>query len=84
LLNDEGYNGGFEEGNIERLLYLEQAFVAAAIKFQSALFGMFCKFTVLVALDVTVPAAATAVINFFEPTLIFIQKWLPLFTSPIW
>ncbi|GJV71243.1 hypothetical protein Tco_1491238 [Tanacetum coccineum] len=41
--------------------YLKQALVAAAIMFQSALFGMYCRFTVLVAVDVTVPAAATAV-----------------------
>nr|GEX43840.1 plastidal glycolate/glycerate translocator 1, chloroplastic [Tanacetum cinerariifolium]GEX43850.1 plastidal glycolate/glycerate translocator 1, chloroplastic [Tanacetum cinerariifolium] len=41
--------------------YLKQALVAAAIMFQSALFGMYCRFTVLVAVDATVPAAATAV-----------------------
>ncbi|KAL4592984.1 hypothetical protein LXL04_005993 [Taraxacum kok-saghyz] len=62
--------------------YLKQAFVAAAIKFPSALFGMFCIFTVLVILDVTIPAAATALVNFFEPALLFIQRWLPLFYVP--
>ncbi|GJU53524.1 ribonuclease H-like domain-containing protein [Tanacetum coccineum] len=40
--------------------YLKQALVDAAIMFQSAPFGMYCRFTVLVAVDVTVPAAATA------------------------
>lgn len=62
--------------------YLKQAFVAAAIKFPSALFGMFCIFTVLVILDVTIPAAAKGLENFFEPALLFIQRWLPLFYVP--
>ncbi|CAI9095204.1 OLC1v1031090C1 [Oldenlandia corymbosa var. corymbosa] len=62
--------------------YLKQAFVAAAIKFPSALFGMFCIFTILVALDSVVPAAATGLMNFFEPALLFIQRWLPLFYVP--
>ncbi|KAI7728657.1 hypothetical protein M8C21_010223 [Ambrosia artemisiifolia] len=62
--------------------YLKQAFVSAAIKFPSALFGMFCIFTVLVILDVTVPAAANGLMNFFEPALLFIQRWLPLFYVP--
>ncbi|XP_022996185.1 plastidal glycolate/glycerate translocator 1, chloroplastic-like [Cucurbita maxima] len=61
---------------------LKKAFVAAAIKFPSALFGMFCIFTVLLALDSTVPSAATGVMNFFEPALLFIQRWLPLFYVP--
>jgi hypothetical protein len=61
---------------------LKAAFVAAAIKFPSALFGMFCIFSVLVILDSTVPAAATGLMNFFEPALIFIQRWLPLFYVP--
>lgn len=61
---------------------LKKAFVAAAIKFPSALFGMFCIFSVLVILDITVPAAATSVMNFFEPALLFIQRWLPLFYVP--
>jgi hypothetical protein len=61
---------------------LKAAFVAAAIKFPSALFGMFCIFSVLVILDSTVPAAATGLMNFFEPALLFIQRWLPLFYVP--
>ncbi|KAJ9556186.1 hypothetical protein OSB04_010800 [Centaurea solstitialis] len=62
--------------------YLKEAFAAAAIKFPSALFGMFCIFTVLVALDLTIPAAANGLVNFFEPALLFIQRWLPLFYVP--
>lgn len=61
---------------------LKKAFVAAAIKFPSALFGMFCIFSVLIILDSTVPAAATGLMDFFEPALIFIQRWLPLFYVP--
>lgn len=61
---------------------LKKAFVAAAIKFPSALFGMFCIFSVLIILDSTVPSAATAVMNFFEPAFMFIQRWLPLFYVP--
>lgn len=62
--------------------YLKKAFVAAAIKFPSALFGMFCIFVILVALDSTIPDAATGLMNFFEPALLFIQRWLPLFYVP--
>lgn len=62
--------------------FLKQAFVAAAIKFPSALFGMFCIFSVLIILDLIVPPAATALMNFFEPALLFIQRWLPLFYVP--
>ncbi|CAK9136057.1 unnamed protein product [Ilex paraguariensis] len=62
--------------------FLKKAFVAAAIKFPSALFGMFCIFTILMILDSTVPAAATNLMNFFEPALLFIQRWLPLFYVP--
>ena len=62
--------------------FLKKAFVTAAIKFPSALFGMFCIFSVLVILDTTVPAAATSLMNFFEPALMFIQRWLPLFYVP--
>ncbi|XP_059443082.1 plastidal glycolate/glycerate translocator 1, chloroplastic [Corylus avellana] len=62
--------------------FLKAAFVVAAIKFPSALFGMFCIFSVLVILDSTVPAVATGLMNFFEPALIFIQRWLPLFYVP--
>ncbi|RVW90315.1 Plastidal glycolate/glycerate translocator 1, chloroplastic [Vitis vinifera] len=61
---------------------LKKAFVAAAIKFPSALFGMFCIFTILVILDSTVPAAAKSLMNFFQPALLFIQRWLPLFYVP--
>ncbi|WOL15043.1 plastidal glycolate/glycerate translocator 1, chloroplastic [Canna indica] len=61
---------------------LKQAFVAAAIKFPSALFGMFCVFTVLTVLDYTAPAAAMGLMGFFEPATLFIQRWLPLFYVP--
>uniref|UniRef100_A0A2P2JXK9 Uncharacterized protein n=2 Tax=Rhizophora mucronata TaxID=61149 RepID=A0A2P2JXK9_RHIMU len=61
---------------------LKMAFVATAIKFPSALFGMFCIFSVLMILDSTIPAAATSLMNFFEPALLFIQRWLPLFYVP--
>ncbi|KAE9597942.1 putative CidB/LrgB family protein [Lupinus albus] len=62
--------------------FLKQAFVAAAIKFPSALFGMFCIFSVLIILDSTLPSAAKALMNFFEPAFLFIQRWLPLFYVP--
>ncbi|XP_045829369.1 plastidal glycolate/glycerate translocator 1, chloroplastic isoform X1 [Trifolium pratense] len=62
--------------------FLKKAFVAAAIKFPSALFGMFCIFSVLIILDSTVPPAAKALVNFFEPAFLFIQRWLPLFYVP--
>ncbi|KAL5728478.1 Plastidal glycolate/glycerate translocator 1 [Ranunculus cassubicifolius] len=62
--------------------YLKQVFVAAAIKFPSALFGMFSVFSVLIILDTLVPSAATSLINFFEPAILFIQRWLPLFYVP--
>ncbi|KAL6008232.1 Plastidal glycolate/glycerate translocator 1, chloroplastic [Asimina triloba] len=61
---------------------LKQAFVAAAIKFPSALFGMFCVFSILLVLDSTAPSAATSLMNFFEPATSFIQRWLPLFYVP--
>ncbi|KAK6934910.1 CidB/LrgB family [Dillenia turbinata] len=61
---------------------LKQAFLAAAIKFPSALFGMFCIFSILMILDSTVPEAAISLMNFFEPALMFIQRWLPLFYVP--
>ena len=62
--------------------FLKKAFVAAAIKFPSALFGMFCIFSVLVILDSTIPAVVKSVMDFFEPALLFIQRWLPLFYVP--
>jgi hypothetical protein len=62
--------------------FLKKAFVAAAIKFPSALFGMFCIFSVLIILDSTVPPAAKALVDFFEPAFLFIQRWLPLFYVP--
>ncbi|GMH28790.1 hypothetical protein Nepgr_030633 [Nepenthes gracilis] len=61
---------------------LKEAFAAAAIKFPSALFGMFCVFTILMILDSTVAVAATNLLNFFEPAVLFIQRWLPLFYVP--
>ncbi|KAI3843507.1 hypothetical protein MKX03_016216 [Papaver bracteatum] len=62
--------------------FLKQAFVAASIKFPSALFGMFCVFSVLTILDVTVPSAASNLVSFFAPANLFIQRWLPLFYVP--
>ncbi|PWZ56639.1 Plastidal glycolate/glycerate translocator 1, chloroplastic [Zea mays] len=62
--------------------FLKQAFVAASIKFPSALFGMFCVFSVLVVFDTFVPALAKAFMDFFEPATLFIQRWLPLFYVP--
>ncbi|KAK0590616.1 hypothetical protein LWI29_029433 [Acer saccharum] len=61
---------------------LKMAFVAAAINFPSALFGMFCIFTILMVLDSTIPDVATTLTNFFQPALLFIQRWLPLFYVP--
>lgn len=61
---------------------LKRGFTAAMIKFPSALFGMFCIFSVLSILDVIRPASATALLNFFEPATTFIQRWLPLFYVP--
>uniref|UniRef100_A0ACD5THU7 Uncharacterized protein n=1 Tax=Avena sativa TaxID=4498 RepID=A0ACD5THU7_AVESA len=61
---------------------LSQAFAAASIKFPSALFGMFCVFSVLVVLDAVAPALAKCFMDFFEPASLFIQRWLPLFYVP--
>lgn len=61
---------------------LKQAFAAAAIKFPSALFGMFCVFSILTALDSVSPSAAVGLMEFFEPATLFIQRWLPLFYVP--
>lgn len=61
---------------------LKQAFVNASIKFPSALFGMFCTFSILMILDTAIPAAAASLMSFFEPALLFIQRWLPLFYVP--
>nr|XP_019705788.1 plastidal glycolate/glycerate translocator 1, chloroplastic isoform X1 [Elaeis guineensis] len=61
---------------------LEQAFAAAAIKFPSALFGMFCVFSVLMFLDYVASSAAMGLTGFFEPATLFIQRWLPLFYVP--
>ncbi|KAF8412895.1 hypothetical protein HHK36_000867 [Tetracentron sinense] len=62
--------------------FLKQAFVAASIKFPSALFGMFCVFSILMILDTVIPSAAMSLMNFFEPATMFIQRWLPLFYVP--
>ncbi|GAV88152.1 LOW QUALITY PROTEIN: hypothetical protein CFOL_v3_31575, partial [Cephalotus follicularis] len=61
---------------------LKKAFVAAAIKFPSALFGMFYIFSVLIILDSTIPAAANSLMSFFDSAILFIQRWLPLFYVP--
>lgn len=61
---------------------LERVFVVLGIKFPSALFGMFCIFSILVFLDLKFPVAATNLMDFFEPALLFIQRWLPLFYVP--
>ncbi|TKY70250.1 Plastidal glycolate/glycerate translocator 1 [Spatholobus suberectus] len=62
---------------------LKKAFAAASVEFPSALFGMFCIFSVLIILDYVVPSAAVALVNFFEPGLMFIQRWLPLLPSSV-
>ncbi|KAL8506452.1 hypothetical protein ACS0TY_017373 [Phlomoides rotata] len=62
--------------------FLKNAFAAAAIKFPSALFGMFCIFTILMVLDSTVPDATITLMNFFQTALLFIQRWLPLIYEP--
>ncbi|KAK7407099.1 hypothetical protein VNO78_08741 [Psophocarpus tetragonolobus] len=62
---------------------LKKAFSAASIEFPSALFGMFCIFSVLIILDFTVPSAAVALEKFFEPGIMFIHRWLPLFYVPV-
>nr|DAD19232.1 TPA_asm: hypothetical protein HUJ06_020695 [Nelumbo nucifera] len=62
--------------------FLKRAFVAAAIKFPSALFGMFCVFSILMILDSVAPSAAMGLMKFFEPANLFIQRWLPLFYVP--
>lgn len=62
--------------------FLNKAFVAAAIRFPSALFGMFCVFSVLMVLDSFAPSAAKGFVGFFEPATLFIQRWLPLFYVP--
>ncbi|GAV69248.1 LOW QUALITY PROTEIN: LrgB domain-containing protein [Cephalotus follicularis] len=62
---------------------LKKSFVAAAIKFPSALFGMFCIFSVLIILDSTIPPAANSLMSFFYPAILFIQRWLPLFYVPL-
>ncbi|MCO5597534.1 hypothetical protein L7F22_051612 [Adiantum nelumboides] len=61
---------------------LKKGFTAAAIRFPSALFGMFSIFCLLVVLDLTKPEAAAAIIDFFAPATLFIQRWLPLFYVP--
>eukprot|EP00250_Pteridium_aquilinum_P011578 c20165_g1_i1 orf=145-1674(+) len=61
---------------------LKKSFTAAAIRFPSALFGMFSIFSLLLALDLTKPEAALAIIDFFAPATLFIQRWLPLFYVP--
>ncbi|XP_066375938.1 plastidal glycolate/glycerate translocator 1, chloroplastic-like [Miscanthus floridulus] len=62
--------------------FLKKAFVAAGIKFPSALFGMFCVFSVLVVFDTFAPPLAKAFMNFFEPATMFIKRWLPVFYVP--
>ncbi|KAL5545735.1 hypothetical protein UlMin_005422 [Ulmus minor] len=59
---------------------LKKAFVVASIKFPSALFRMFCIFSVLIIQDSIVPA--TGFMNFFQPALLFIQRWQSLFYVP--
>ncbi|CAJ1931000.1 unnamed protein product [Sphenostylis stenocarpa] len=61
---------------------LKKAFAAASIEFPSALFGMFCIFSILIILDYTMPSAAVALEKFFQPGIMFIQRWLPLFYVP--
>ncbi|KZV25535.1 hypothetical protein F511_27520 [Dorcoceras hygrometricum] len=94
--SDTGFTTGRVRTTVLRLLHLvvslgiivfmdkllKKAFVDAAIKFPSALFGMFCIFTILIVLDATIPEAATTLLEFFQPALLFIQRWLPLFYVP--
>ncbi|CAA2959597.1 uncharacterized protein LOC111401257 isoform X2 [Olea europaea var. sylvestris] len=54
--------------------YLKKAFIAAAIKFPSTLFGIFYVFATLNVLDFVVLAAASGLMNFFEPAFLFIQR----------
>ncbi|XP_031501513.1 plastidal glycolate/glycerate translocator 1, chloroplastic [Nymphaea colorata] len=61
---------------------LKKVFISAAIKFPSALFGMFCVFSILMVLDSVVSSAAAGLMSFFEPAILFIQRWLPLFYVP--
>eukprot|EP00252_Welwitschia_mirabilis_P019630 TRINITY_DN459_c0_g1_i2.p1 TRINITY_DN459_c0_g1~~TRINITY_DN459_c0_g1_i2.p1 ORF type:complete len:489 (-),score=56.99 TRINITY_DN459_c0_g1_i2:550-2016(-) len=61
---------------------LKVCFVSAGIRFPSALFGMFCIFSVLVVLENFSSQAADAFLGFFEPATTFIQRWLPLFYVP--
>ncbi|KAI5063499.1 hypothetical protein GOP47_0022046 [Adiantum capillus-veneris] len=61
---------------------LKKGFTAAAIRFPSALFGMFSIFSLLVVLDLSNPEAGAAIIDFFAPATLFIQRWLPLFYVP--
>lgn len=63
-------------------LLLKRAFEAAEIKFPSALSGMFCMFLVLIILNLSIPAIAEGLMSFFEPAVLFIHRWLPLFYVP--
>ena len=63
-------------------LLLKEGFEAAKIEFPSALLGMFCTFLVLIILDLTIPAIAEDLMSFFEPAVLFIHRWLPLFYVP--
>ncbi|XP_057758994.1 plastidal glycolate/glycerate translocator 1, chloroplastic [Arachis stenosperma] len=63
-------------------LCFKKVFQAASFEFPSALFVMFCIFTVLMVLDYVNPFAALAFLNFFDPGVMFINRWLPLFYVP--
>eukprot|EP00850_Spirogloea_muscicola_P020516 SM000218S06612 [mRNA] locus=s218:140417:143566:- [translate_table: standard] len=61
---------------------LRAAFRAAGISFPAPLFGMFCIFAALSALDATWPSAAEAVDGAFTPGIDFINRHLSLFYVP--
>ncbi|MQM14956.1 hypothetical protein Taro_047893, partial [Colocasia esculenta] len=62
--------------------FIKRAFLVAAIKLPSAVFGMFCVFILLMVLDSTAPSVAKGIVDFFEPATMFIRRWLPLFYVP--
>lgn len=62
--------------------YLKSMFLANAIRFPSALFGMLSLFLLLTTLSAVSTGAANKVEAFFSPAILFIQRWLPLFYVP--
>lgn len=62
--------------------YLKNVFLAHAIGFPSALFGMMAVFVLLSGLSFVNADAASRVESFLAPAILFIQRWLPLFYVP--